>query len=416
MTNRLPDYDVVVAGGGPAGATTATILAQHGRRVLVLERETFPRYHVGESLIPYTWFPLERLGVIGRLKASANPKKHSVQFVSVEGRASHPFYFHQTIEHECAQTWQVLRSEFDAMLLDNARDTGVEVRHGVAARDLVWEDGRAAGFVVDTGGGRREEIRARAVVDATGRDTLLAGRLGWKRRDPELNKIAVWSYFQGGVRDPGLDEGATTVAYIREKGWFWYIPLPDDMVSVGVVAEPAYLYRDHRDPQAILDREIAASPWIREHVAPACQAQPVRVTGEFSYRAERIGGDGFCLVGDAFSFLDPIFSSGVFLALAGGELAADAIHTALDEGGVTAARLERYAGPQQRALEDFRRLVLAFYAPGFSFREFLRAYPHLHPLLVDTLVGNVFKDLGPLAEAIETFLARPAGATGDVTV
>jgi len=413
---KHPDYDVVVAGGGPAGATTATILAEHGRRVLVVERETFPRYHVGESLIPYTWFPLERLGLIDRLKASANPKKHSVQFVSVEGRASHPFYFHQTIDHECAQTWQVLRSEFDAMLLDNARDKGVEVRQGVAARDLVWEDGRVVGLVVDAGGGRRQQVRARAVVDATGRDTLVAGRLGWKTRDPELNKIAIWSYFVGAVRDPGLDEGATTVAYVPDKGWFWYIPLPDNVVSVGIVAEPGYLYRDTRDPQAILDREIAASPWIREHVAPACQAEPVRVTGEFSYRADRIGGDGFCLVGDAYSFLDPIFSSGVFLALVSGELAADAIHAALDEGGVTAARLERYAGPQQRALDDFRRLVLAFYAPGFSFREFLQAYPHLHPLLVDTLVGNVFKDLGPLAEAIEAFLARPAGATGDVTV
>jgi len=355
--------------------------------------------------------------VIERLKASANPKKYSVQFVSVEGKVSQPFYFFQTIEHECAQTWQVLRSEFDAMLLDNAREKGVEVRQGVAARDLIMEDGRAVGLVVDPGGGRPEAIRARAVVDATGRDTLLAGRLGWKRRDPELNKIAIWSYFAGARRDPGVDEGATTVAYVPEKGWFWYIPLPDDVVSVGIVAEPAYLYRDTRNPQTILDREIAASPWVRHHVAPARQVEPARVTGEFSYGAEHAGGDGFCLVGDAFSFLDPIFSSGVFLALKSGELAADAIHAALDTGGVTAARLTDYARAQRRALEDFRRLVLAFYAPSFSFREFLQAYSHLHPLVVDTLVGNVFKDLRPLAEAIEAFLARTApGATGDVTV
>ena len=409
MTDSTPDYDVVVAGGGPSGAATATFLAQHGRRVLLVERETFPRYHIGESLIPYTWFVLERLGVIGRLKASPNPKKYSVQFVSVEGKVSQPFYFFQTIDHECSQTWQVLRSDFDAMLLDNAREKGVEVRQGVAARDLVVEDGRVVGLVVDPGGGRREAIRARAVVDATGRDALVASRFGWKKRDPELNKVAVWSYFKGAVRDPGLDEGATTVAYIPEKGWFWYIPLPDDVVSVGLVAEAGYLYRDSRDLQAILDREIAASPWIREHVAPACQAGPVRVTGEFSYRADQIGGDGFCLVGDAFSFLDPIFSSGVFLALNSAQLAADAIHAALDAGGVTAARLEPYARPQGQALDDFRRLVLAFYDESFSFRGFLDVYPHLHPLVVDTLVGNVFKDLGPLAEAIEAYLGRAAG-------
>ena len=415
MTNPTPDYDVVVAGGGPSGAATATFLAQHGRRVLLVERETFPRYHIGESLIPYTWFTLERLGVIGRLKASPNPKKYSVQFVSVEGKVSQPFYFFQTIEHECSQTWQVLRSDFDAMLLDTAREKGVEGRQGAARPDPALADGQGRGLGLDPGGGRRETIRARAVVDATGRDTLVASRLGWKKRDPELNKVAIWSYFKGAVRDPGLDEGATTVAYVPHKGWFWYIPLPDDVVSVGIVAEAAYLYRDSRDLQAILDREIAASPWIRAHVAPASQAGPVRVTGEFSYRADGIGGDGFCLVGDAFAFLDPIFSSGVFLALSSAELAADAIHAAPDTGGVTAARLESYAQAQRKAVDDFRRLVLAFYDESFSFRGFLNVYPHLHPLVVDTLVGNVAKDLGPLAEAVEAFLARQAGAIDDVT-
>ena len=244
-------HDAIVIGGGPAGATTATVLAQHGRRVLLLEREAFPRYHVGESLMPYTWFSFERLGVLDWLKRSSSPIKHSVQFVSTSGRVSQPFYFFDTIKHECASTWQILRSDFDAMMLENAAAKGAEVRQGVAVRDVLTEGDQVVGVTADVAGGGRETHRARVVVDATGRATFLAGRLGWKRRDPDLNKIAIFTYFTGARRDPGLDEGATTVAYIPEKGWFWYIPLVNDTVSVGVVGEHDYLYRETRDPEAV---------------------------------------------------------------------------------------------------------------------------------------------------------------------
>jgi flavin-dependent dehydrogenase len=245
------------------------------------------------------------------------------------------------------------------------------------------------------------------VVDATGRDSLLSRRFGWKERDPELNKVAVWSYYKGALRDPGIDEGATTVAYVPQKGWFWYIPLHSDTVSVGVVGEPAYLYRESRDPSAIFAREAEACSWIRHHLAPGRQIEPVRVTAEYSYHSRRIGGDGFCLVGDAFAFLDPIFSSGVFLALKGGELAADALHAALRDGDVSAARFDDYYRKQEHAVTSFRRLVLAFYDPTFSFREFLGVYPQLHPLVVDTLVGNVFVDLTPLFAALDEYSGRP---------
>ncbi|HSC27431.1 MAG TPA: NAD(P)/FAD-dependent oxidoreductase [Vicinamibacterales bacterium] len=406
MAVPKPEFDAIVIGGGPAGSTTGALLAARGRRVLLLEREPFPRYHIGESLIPYTWFTLNRLGVLERLRRSAYPKKYSVQFVSITGRVSQPFYFFQTIHHECAVTWQVLRSDFDAMLLDNAREKGVDVRQGVAVREMIMDGGRAVGVRADVRGAGRQELHGKVIVDASGRDAFLCSRFGWKQRDPELNKIAVWSYFKGAKRDPGLDAAATTVAYVPQKGWFWYIPLPDDVVSVGVVGEPGYLYRDSRDPVVIFDREANACAWIREHIRPGSRVEPVRVTGEYTYKAREHAGDGFCLVGDAFAFLDPLFSTGLFLALKSGEMAADAIHEGLEAGDVSASRFAAYGERQRHAVNSFRHLVAAFYDPTFSFREFLQAYPHLHPLVVDTLVGNVFTDLTPLFGALEEYKAR----------
>jgi flavin-dependent dehydrogenase len=411
------DYDAIVIGGGPSGSTTAALLAEHGHRVLLLERETAPRYHIGESLIPYTWFTLNRLGVVDWLRRSACPKKFSVQFVSITGKVSQPFYFFQTIKHECAQTWQVWRGEFDAMLLENARRKGVEVRQQVTVRDVLMDGSRVSGIRADVKDGPKgQQIRAKVVVDATGRDSLLSRKFGWKDRDPDLNKVAVWTYFKGAVRDPGLDEGATTVAYVRRKGWFWYIPMHSNIVSVGVVGEPAYLYRDTRDPSAIFWREAEACAWIADHIRGAEQVEPVRATGEYSYHSKRIAGDGFCLAGDAFAFLDPLFSTGVFLALKGGEMAADAIHAGLSAGQpLTAAHFDAYYAEQRRAVMSFRHLVRAFYDLSFSFREFLQVYPDMHSLIVDTLVGNVFTDLRPLYEALEAYKGRTRGAEIDVT-
>ena len=408
---RESEHDAIVIGGGPAGSTTATVLAQHGRRVLLLERETFPRYHIGESLMPYTWFTFERLGVLDWFSMVACPKKYSVQFVSTTGKVSQPFYFFETIKHKCSTTWQVVRSDFDRMMLENACAKGVEVVQGVAVRDVITQNGRAVGVRADVKGGGTKIFRADAIADASGRDTLLASKLGWKRRDPDLKKLSIFTYFKGAMRDPGLDEGATTVAYLPEKGWFWYIPLPNDTVSVGVVAEASYLYRRTRDPQEIFFRETENCEWIRNHLQSGTHTGPVRVTGEFSYRSTSIGGDGFCLTGDAYSFLDPVFSTGVFLALKSGEMAADAIHRGLDSGSITASTFDGYNRDLSWALDQFRLLVLSFYDQTFSFREFVKAYPDLHPKLVDALVGNVFADLHELFDALGTFARRTTSNT-----
>jgi len=383
------------------------VLAEKGRRVLVLEREKFPRYHIGESLIPYTYFPLERLGLIDRMRKSHFPKKYSVQFVAADGKVSHPFYFFQHLKHEAAKTWQVLRSEFDQILLDNARTKGAEVLEEITVRDMIQENGAVTGVTAAGADGAVQEFRAPVTIDATGRDALSLARNGWKVRDPYLNKISIWTYYKGALRDPGLDEGATTVAYLPEKGWFWYVPLPGDMVSVGAVAEKDYLYKDTRDPASIFQREVKNNAWIERHLASGRQTGPYWVTGEYSYRSRYCAADGLVLAGDAFAFLDPVFSSGVFLALRSGELAADAVDAALTIGDVSASQFSHYGEEFCKGIEAMRKLVYAFYDHEFSFRALLNKFPHLNGDLTDCLIGDLFRDFDPLFAAVANFAKVP---------
>jgi len=401
------EYEVVVIGGGPAGATAAALLAEKGRRVVVFEKERFPRYKVGESLMPLCYFPLDRLGLIDRMKASAYPRKHSVQFVRTDGKISQPFYFSQHMEHEAATTWQVVRSEFDEMLLDTAREKGAQVYENTPVEELVWHHERVVG--VRTGGdhGGSREYRAAVTIDASGRDALSMRHNDWRMPDPTLKKIAIWTYFKGAKRDPGLDEGATTIAYLPEKGWFWYIPLPEDMVGVGVVGEREYLYRGEREPGAIFRREIDMNPWIRDHLSTGSQAGEYRVTGDYSYRSKYCAADGLVLVGDAFAFLDPVFSSGVFLALKSGELAADAVDSALADGDVSAGRFEDYGRTLHQGMESMRKLVYAFYDPQFSFGKVFRDNKDLRGDLTDCLIGDLFHDYDALFATVARFAALP---------
>lgn len=401
------DYDVIVIGCGPSGSAASAILADKGRRVLVLEKEKFPRYHIGESLIPYTYFPLQRMGLIEKMKQSHFTRKYSVQFVNPDGRLSHPFYFFKHLEHEAANTWQVLRSEFDQMLMDNAREKGAKVMEEITVREMIEEGGFVTGVRAIAKSGEALEFRAPITVDATGRDAFAITRNGWKVRDPYLNKIAIWTYYKGAMRDPGVDEGATTVAYVPEKGWFWYIPLAGDLVSVGVVAEKDYLYKGSKDLAEIFHREVAKNAWVEQHLAAGTQFGPYRVTGEYSYRSRHCAANGLVLIGDAFAFLDPVFSSGVFLALCSGERAADAVDQALIDGDYSAARFEAYGADMCRGIEGMRRLVYAFYDHGFSFRKFIKKHPGLAGDMTDCLIGNLFMDFDPLFAAVAEFARVP---------
>lgn len=387
------NWDTIIIGAGPAGSTTAALLAEKGHRVLVLEKEKFPRYHVGESLMPFCWHTLDRLGLSGQMDEIGFQQKHSVQFVSTDGMVSKPFYFFLHDEHPSAVTWQVERMQFDQLLVDKARGNGADIREEHRVLDVIRdENGAVSGVVVEDGEGRSFEFTSKLVVDASGRDCLVASKNKWRNRDPKLNKIAIWTYYEGAMRDPGLDSGSTTVAYLPEKGWFWYIPMRNNLVSVGVVADRDYLYRDSRDPAEIFAREIRENAWIREHLSEGRQTGEYWVTGEYSYRSNYCASDGLLLVGDAFAFLDPVFSSGVFLALKSGELAADAIDEAIAKGDVSAKAFESYGRDVCTAIERMRKIVYAFYNEEFSFGELVKRRPDLRPVLTDLLVGNVFVD------------------------
>lgn len=409
ISNR--EYDAIVVGGGPAGSTAGAVLAEKGWRTLILEKQKFPRYHVGESLLPYCYFTLKRLGMVEKLNASHFTKKYSVQFVSKNGNASQPFYFFEHFDHPAAVTWQVVRSEFDQMLLDNAREKGADVMEETAARSLIEKSGAVAGVTARSADGTEYAFRAPATIDASGLGTFALKRNDWRVADPELNKVAVWTYYKGAARDEGYDEGATTVAFVEGKGWFWYIPLPNDIVSVGIVSEPGYLYKDGRDPETIFRREIENNSWIREHLEPGEHQGTYYHTGDYSYRSKYCSRDGLVLTGDAFAFLDPVFSSGVFLALRGGEMAADAVDAALRAGDVSAARFDEYGGELCRGIEAMRKLVYAFYDETFSFKDLLDKYPHLHGDLTDCLIGNLYKDFEPLFGAVAEFANIPKPLT-----
>jgi len=385
-------YDCIVIGGGPAGSTVSTLLAQYEHDVLLLERSRFPRHHIGESLMPQTYWVFKRLGMLPKMTAANFVVKESVQFVSSSGQDSQPYFFPDRDPGEWSYTWQVKRDKFDKLMLENAREHGVDVHEGASVKEVLFEGRRAVGVraVVD---GQPRDFRCNVVIDATGVNALLSKQLGIREGEPGLKNAAIYAYWKGAKRDEGRNAGATLVIYTPDKqGWFWSIPLEDDITSIGVVGKPQFLITGRGDdPLAILEEEIARTPGIRRRVEGAERVSHAYVTSDFTYRASRIAGDGWVLCGDAFGFLDPIYSSGVFLALKMGELTADTVHAALQENDLSGERLGRHGPKVARGMQLIRQLVYAFYNPNFSFGAFNRDHPQFHDQVVRLLIGDVFE-------------------------
>lgn len=415
MVQQAQPVDVIVIGGGPSGATAATLLAQRGLRVTLFERDHFPRFHIGESLIPQTYGVLERLNMLPKMKASHFVKKYSVQFVSERGRLSEPFYFCDHKPHESSQTWQVRRSEFDHQMLQNARDHGVQVHEGARVMEVLFEGDQAVGVKVQREGDAQPvEIRAQVIVDASGQQSMLISQLGLREWDPVLKKAAVWTYWKGAYRDTGRDEGATIVMQVQGKqGWFWYIPLHDDIVSIGVVASHEYLFqnRQTKDFEAVYFEEVAKCPGLQPRLKDATRCDIFRAQKEYSYRSSKAAGNGWVMVGDAFGFLDPLYSSGVLLALKSGQMAADAVADGISAGDTSAAQLGRWEPDYVAGMDRMRRLVCEFY-DGFSFGRFVKKHPHLKGFVTDVLIGDIFKNdvdvLWPLMDEMRAESAAQA--------
>ncbi len=390
--SAIMETDVVVIGGGPAGSTASTLIAQKGYRVELFEREKFPRFHIGESLIPETYWVLERLNMLPKMKASKFVHKHSVQFVSATGKLSAPFYFADNKPHECSQTWQVVRSEFDLMMLNNAREHGVVAHEGARVLDVLFEGDRAIGVKVQMEDGSSREVRAKVVVDASGQSGLLQNKFKLRVWDPLLNKGAIWTYWEGAYRDVGRDEGATIVIQTPNKqGWFWNIPLHDNRVSIGVVGPFDYLFKGRGSHEQTYLEEVALCPAVQERTGNAKRVTGYFATKDYSYRAKEVAGNSWVLIGDAFGFLDPLYSSGVLLALKSGEMAADAIVEGLQAGDTSAAQLGKWGPALNQGIDRMRRLVCEYY-DGFSFGRFVKNYPHLKNTVTDLLIGDLFTD------------------------
>jgi flavin-dependent dehydrogenase len=403
------NYDVIVMGGGPAGSSVASILAREGRQVILFEKEVFPRHHIGESLMTDTYWTFRRMGLLEKLKESPFVRKYSVQFANAAGKESRPFYFFEAQHHESAVTWQVTRAKFDELLLNHAAEQGAVVHQGVLVKQVLFEGGRAVGVEVQMPDGSREKYFAKVVVDATGQMAMLSNKFRWRVRDPQLKKAVLYSYWKGVHREPDLNGGATLVLRTEHGsgGWFWYIPLEDDITSVGIVADPDYLLKGRgQDLAKIYNEEIEKCQPCAKRVARGERVDKIYSILDYSYRSKHNAGDGFIIIGDAYGFLDPIYSSGVLLALKMAELAADAIHDSFQHDDFSAARLGQYQAKLDRGIESMRKLVYAFYNDGFSFSGFLRKYPDERTHIINLLIGDVFKEgvdevYGPMSEFAE---------------
>jgi flavin-dependent dehydrogenase len=353
--------DVAVIGGGPGGSSVATHLARAGLSVTLFEREVFPRFKVGESLVPATMLMLERLGVLERVERGGYQIKYGATFHDQQTGLGHTFYFLEGMPWP-NWTYNVPRADFDALLLDHARKQGAVVHQPAAVAGVAF-DAEGVTLEVDSGGDRYTH-RARFLVDASGRDGFLASRIGRRSRVPNLGKVAAFAHVRGGRRFSGREVGNVRI-YLFDGGWFWWIPMSNDLASVGAVVHARDARAYAGQAEALFDAMVARCAAVAEHLTGAERVTPIYLTANFAYTNAPVVGDRFLAVGDAIAFVDPIFSSGVFIAMRSAELAAQAILPAFADGRFRARRFAAYERRVWRGVAPFFKFIHKYYEPSF---------------------------------------------------
>ena len=366
--------DVLVIGGGPAGATAATLLAGKGRRVVLLEKDRHPRFHIGESLLPLNLRIFERLGVAQEI-AAIGVRKPGARFVSDEHGKHTAFSFAAGLNQDYTYAYQVPRSRFDEVLFHRARRAGADAREGMRVLDVALGSGaqeaRGSGMLAVPRGHRvtaRDEagalhaFRARYVMDCSGRDTVLANAMGSKARNPHNNTAAIYAHFRGVAPFGEAEDGNITI-HLFEEGWFWMIPLPGGVTSIGVVSSPAFFKRRRGDLRDFFLETLRAVPSVARRIGQAELTSEVTATGNYSYASKVMHGDGWLMAGDAYAFIDPVFSSGVLLAMASAEMGAEVADAWLDDPARAAPMARAFEAKVKRAIRSLSWLIYRINTP-----------------------------------------------------
>ena len=386
---RVSDTDVLVIGGGPAGSTIATLLAQKGWRVTQLEKDRHPRFHIGESLLPMNMPILKRLGAFEKVDA-IGMLKLGADFPREEG-GYNTFDFARALDAKCDHAYHVKREQFDQVLFEHARGNGVDAREQVRVERVEFgADGRPSLVHARDAGGNALAFRPRYLVDASGRDAFLGGKLKLKRKNPRHQSAAVFSHYRGVERRPGRDAGNVSI-YRHEHGWAWLIPFADGDTSVGAVCYPEYLKTRKGDSEGFLLRTLETIPEVARRMAGARRIAPVHVTGNYAYECTRMAGPGWLLVGDAWNFVDPMFSSGVYLGMHGAEQGAAVVDAALREPAREAQLQRDLERRLVKGLDEFKWFIYRFTSPTM---KYLFANPRntlqIEQAVVAMLAGDVF--------------------------
>ena len=381
-------YDVAIIGGGPAGSTAAALLGRAGRRVVVFERDKFPRFHIGESLLPFSMKAFTRLGLHEKFKAAGFMEKFGGEMFGACGEEGVKFYFEDGFRSQTDHSYQVTRAEFDKVLLDHAAENGAEVREEIAVEKVDFSPDEVRLHVRGKTCGLTE-VRAKYLIDASGRNSIVSAMFKLKKTYQHLQKVSIFAHYDGLVREQGRDGTLTRMVRAVDR-WFWVIPLTENRTSIGVVLDAATYKNAKLSPEEFLEQAIAEQPILTRRMAAAERVTPVSVAADFSYRTSRITGDRWMLAGDSAGFIDPVFSSGVFLAVLAGEQAADALHAVLDDPSKRRRLFARYDRSVNRAMDVYLRFVNAWYS-----KEFIEVFLHpqdlfqIPPAVNAVLGGNV---------------------------